>query len=144
VLIEQIDQSAERLTEVAGLFARAGFPAEAERLMRGLAANESTRGLEAARARVRGEVLLARGQARQAWVSFQRAATLDPPGVPHEYLARGALEAGETGTARSLYERMAADVGYYWHSPDLEPIGTWFAARRQLSSIENRPSTAAR
>ena len=80
VLIEQIDQSAERLTEVAGLFARAGFPAEAERLMRGLAANESTRGLEAARARVRGEVLLARGQARQAWVSFQRAATLDPPG----------------------------------------------------------------
>ena len=112
--------------------------------MRGLAGSEPTRGLEADRERVRAEVLLVRGQARQAWVSFQRAATLDPPGVPHEYLARGAFAAGETGTARLLYERMAADVGYYWQSPDFEPIGTWFAARQRLSTLDNRPSTAAR
>ena len=142
VLIEQIDRSAERLAQVAGLLARAGFPAEAERIMRGLDGQEQTRGLEADRARVRAEVLLARGQPRQAWVQFQRAATLDPPGVPHEYLARGALAAGEAGTARAFYARIAGDIGYYWQAPDQEPIGTWFAARQRLSTLGPIRSTA--
>jgi len=141
VLIEQIDQSAERLSQVSGLLARAGFPADAERIMRSLDGHEPTRGLEADRHRVRAEVLLARGQPGQAWVFFQRAAALDPPGVPHDYLARGALAAGETGTARSLFARIAADVGYYWQAPDQEPLGTWFAARNRLAQLDRTLST---
>ena len=143
VLVAQIDQSAERLAQVAALLARAGYPNDAEEIMRRLDATRPTRGLQADRLRVRGEVLLARRQARAAWAEFQKAATLDPPGVPHEYLARGALAAGETGTARTLYARIADDVGYYWQAPDQEPIGTWFAARRRLAALRPTPSPSS-
>jgi hypothetical protein len=144
VLIEQIDRSSERLAQVGALFARAGFPAEAERILRGLETQPSTRGLDADRFRLQAEVLLARGRPREAWVHFQRAKDLDPIGIPHEYLARGALAAGEVGAARTMYERIVADLGYYWQAPDQEPIGTWFAARQSLSSLENRPTIASR
>jgi tetratricopeptide (TPR) repeat protein len=144
VRIAQLDQSAERMAEVAALLARAGFAADAERVLRRLDSMGRTRGLDADRARVRAELLLAKGQTRQAWEFFQRAASLEPPGVPLEYLARGALAAGEEGNARLQYQRMANDIGYYWHTPDAEPPGVWFAARQSLASLDRRVSTAVR
>jgi eukaryotic-like serine/threonine-protein kinase len=125
VLVEQIDRSARRLAPAAALLARAGYPEDAERMIARFDGARSIRSLEVDRRRIRGEVLLARGNARAAWVEFQQAATLDAPGVPLEYLARGAAAAGETGTALALYARIAGDREYYWHYPEGEALGTW-------------------
>ena len=141
VQVEQIDQSARRLAQAAAWLARAGFPADAERIMRRFDGARPIRSLEVDRHRVRGEVLLARGQARAAWIEFQAAAALDAPGVPLEYRARGAQAAGEIGTARTLYARMADDVFYYWYAPDYEPLGTWFQARRRAAALATTAPT---
>ena len=69
------------------------------------------------------------------------AAALDAPGVPLEYRARGAQAAGEIGTARTLYARMADDVFYYWYAPDYEPLGTWFQARRRAAALATTERT---
>lgn len=122
---EQIDQSADRLTQAGVMLARAGYPADAERLLGRIDSASTVRSVQRNRHRLRGEILLARKDPQAAWPELQQAAALDASGMPLEYLARGALAAGETGLALATYRRMAADAGYYWHYPDLEPPGAW-------------------
>jgi serine/threonine protein kinase len=63
-----------------------------------------------ARARIRGEVLLANGDCKDALLAFQVADKLDAPLTPREYLARGLLATAttETDPARATKLRIAA------------------------------------
>jgi serine/threonine protein kinase/Tfp pilus assembly protein PilF len=121
----QLDRAPQRLIQGAALLARAGDPGEAERWLARLPSDSFARNVRAGGHRVRGEILLARHDARRAWSEFQEAARLEAAGVLSEYLARGAEAAGEHGLSTALYERMASDPGYYWRYPDSEPPGVW-------------------
>jgi serine/threonine protein kinase/tetratricopeptide (TPR) repeat protein len=125
VQVEQLDRSTRRLAQSAVLLARAGYPADAAAVLSRLDAKSTVRSVQVDRQRIKGEILLARGQPKTAWAAFQQAGALDAPGIPHEYLARSAVAAREEGTALALYSRMASDPGYYWHYPDAEPPGAW-------------------
>jgi serine/threonine protein kinase/tetratricopeptide (TPR) repeat protein len=131
VLAEQADRSPERIAVIAALLARAGFVADAERLLDRLPAGTMSRRIRIDRERLAGEILLARGRAAEAWRRFQAAAQMEAPGVYPEYLARGAAAAGERGVALAMYERMARDAAYFWRYPDGELPGAWFASLQQ-------------
>jgi hypothetical protein len=139
--LEQVDDSERRLAQAASLLARAGFPADADRLLARLDPASTIRSVQVDRHRVAAEIMLAR-QNKSAWDEFKRAAALDAPGVPIEYLVRGAEAAGEYGTAIALAERMANDPGYYWYWPDLDPPGTWSDAMRSYLRLAGRYAPA--
>jgi tetratricopeptide (TPR) repeat protein len=138
ILMEQADQSTPRLAEAASLLARAGFTADATRLLARLPEQSQSRRDQADRLRVKGEIQLARHRAADAWQTFQQAAALEAPGVYCEYLARGAAAAGERGTALDLYRRMAGDPHYYWRYPDNDPPGTWGQALGTYLTLSRR------
>jgi serine/threonine protein kinase/tetratricopeptide (TPR) repeat protein len=138
----QLGQSLFRTAQAAALLARAGFPGDAEDVLADLPADSPSRQVRLDRLRVTGEIQLARHQPTAAWRSFQGAAALEAPGVYPEYLARGAVAAGEEGTALSLYERMGRDPGYYWRYPDSYPPGAWVDALRSYSQILPRSAGA--
>jgi serine/threonine protein kinase/tetratricopeptide (TPR) repeat protein len=142
IIVEQIDQSPVRRARCAALLARAGFPADAETLLARLPSDLPSRRLQADRHRITAEILLARQRPRQAWDAFQRAAALEAPGVLSEYLARGAVAAGERGTALALFERMANAPGYYWRYPDNHPPGSWRAALEAYLGLAKRSTPA--
>ena len=123
--VEQVDRSSLRMAAVGHVYARSGALADATRALSTLPKETSSRQLRIQKLRLGAEIVLARGDARGAWVQFQQAAALEAPGVLPEYVARGAAAAGELGTALAMYRRMAGDPGYYWRYPDHEP-GRWF------------------
>jgi eukaryotic-like serine/threonine-protein kinase len=139
---EQLDQSLERLSALGRLLAHAGYPAEAERLLARFDASQAARRVQLHQQRLQGEILLARGNAAGALQHFQRAAALDAPGMPLEYLARGALAAGEHGLALATYRRMAGDPGFVWHYPDLELPGAWVDALKTYVRLAARVDAA--
>lgn len=143
VQAEQIDRSPPRLGRIAALYAQSGDPGSAARILAQLPESSPSRRVRIDRIRLDGEIRLARGDVRGAWIELQRAAAMEAPGVLIEYLARGAAAAGERGTALALYERLARDPGYYWRYPGEEP-GRWFDAitRYDTLSAGRRSETA--
>jgi serine/threonine protein kinase/Flp pilus assembly protein TadD len=134
----RLDSAPARLTTAGSLLARGGYPDDGQALLRRLELEESTRDVDIGRQRVRGEILLARGQKRAGAGELQKAAAMEALGVMPEYDARAAEASGEFGTAISLYERMATSPGYYWRYPDSELPGTWSTALERFLVLARR------
>jgi eukaryotic-like serine/threonine-protein kinase len=87
---------------------------------------------EAARLRMRGEILAAQGDTSAAVDLFDRCAKLESALRPKEYLAHGLDLAGQRGRARLIYEQICKTPFFIWDSPESEWPGIRFLAQKRL------------
>jgi tetratricopeptide (TPR) repeat protein len=113
-----LDKSPQRAVLAAAVLARAGYPSEAEALLPVVQGPE--RIFEAARLRITGEVLAARGRLSEAIAVFRKADALEPPADPREYLARALARSGDRRGALALYRRIIELHNLVWISPEKE------------------------
>jgi pentatricopeptide repeat protein len=78
-----------------------------------------------AKLRVRGEILLSRGEVTKAIEMFIKAHDMDSPIHETSYLGRALLMSGDLEEAHELYKRMSHSEAHLWitmqtvHSPGL-------------------------
>jgi tetratricopeptide (TPR) repeat protein len=111
-----LETSPHRVVLAAAVLARAGFPSDAEALLRAVEGPE--RIFEAARLRIAGEVLAARGRLPEAIAAFRKADAIEPPADPREYLARALARAGDRRGALALYRRLVESHNRIWIAPE--------------------------
>jgi eukaryotic-like serine/threonine-protein kinase len=110
---------------------------------------------EITRAEMRGEILLSEGHSAAALSQFRKAAVLDAPADPKEYLAHALvlvaegerdprLRASLLNEAAPYYRRIALQPAYIWYSTSryLYPPGYWadgMATWLRIASNHNQP-----
>jgi eukaryotic-like serine/threonine-protein kinase len=114
------------------ILARYGSPKDAARLMNGFPAGEGPK-YEADRFRMKGEILAAEGDFKQALDFLDLAAQMDRPQEPKEYLARVLDLAGNRARARLINQRIVDTSFLTWIAEDEWPA-TRFLARQYLKS----------
>ncbi len=129
----QLDRSPQRLSRAGTILARAGYPAVAERLAAMIQGNENI--FQAARWRIAGEVLLARGAPAEAIVNFRHADAVEPAGRPRQYLARALVLSGDAEGALRLYRRVLETRNLSWQSSEPQPLGLWADALLQQAVL---------
>ena len=120
------------IVQAVSILARYGSLREAERLMNSLTKGEGPK-YEADRARMKGEILLAKGDAQGALRLLQEAADKDQPHQPKEYLARALDKAGEHDQAKRIYQQISDTSFLTWITEDQFPA-TRFIARQRLTN----------
>ncbi len=123
--------SPEVIVKAVTVLARQGFVEDATRLAKTYPRIEGP-GFQAARLRMQGEILEAKGDPRQAVERLERAAQLDRPQLPKEYLARALDLAGETERAKLIYQRIVDMPWMAWGSPEDDLPGIRSVARQYL------------
>ena len=127
--------SPEVIVKSVTVLARQGFVEDAARLAKTYPSEEGPR-FEAARLRIQGEILEAKGDPRQAVERLDRAAQLDRPHLPKEYLARALDLAGETERAKLIYQRIVDIPWMVWGSPEDDLPGIRSVARQYLKKAK--------
>jgi tetratricopeptide (TPR) repeat protein len=123
--------SPEVILEAVTVLARNGNVADATRLSKRFPGGEGPR-FEAARLRMRGEILAAAGGLREAVELLDQAAHTDRPQDPKEYLARVLESAGYRERAKLIYQSIVDTPWMIWASPEDEWPGTRFLASQHL------------
>jgi tetratricopeptide (TPR) repeat protein len=124
------------IVQAVTVLARNGSSRDALSLMNSFPAGEGPKH-EADLLRMRGEILAARGEFKQALDVLERAARMDRPQVPKEYLARALDLAGDRLQAKLVYEQIADTPFPTWIVEDQWPA-TRLLARQQLKEFEGR------
>ena len=125
-----IERSPLVIVEAVSILARYGSPEEATNLMYTFPAGEGPK-YDSDLLRMRGEIFLARRNFKQALDLLDRAANLDRPQKPKEYLARAFDLAGDHERA-TLVNRRIVDTSFLtWITEDEWPA-TRFLARKYL------------
>jgi serine/threonine protein kinase/predicted negative regulator of RcsB-dependent stress response len=140
----ELDRSFQRSATAASLLGRAAADAKGQLrkdLITALTSVEAGLGKgdfrpisTIARARVRGEILLAQGKPKAALRELETASRQDAPATDRDYLARALLAAAaqeddtkvaleERQRALQAYERMAFRPGQIWQLPEEYPPG---------------------
>ncbi|MGD0200998.1 MAG: protein kinase [Bryobacteraceae bacterium] len=117
----ELDRSPQRIIKAATWLARSGSSGEAERLLSSVEGGAAI--YQAARHRILGEVLMARGETSAGVAEFRQADLVEPPVRPREYLARALALSGDAAGAAALYQRVADTRNLLWHAPDEEAPG---------------------
>jgi tetratricopeptide (TPR) repeat protein len=118
------------IVQAVSLLARYGSPQDAEALMNTFPAGEGPK-YDADRLRMRGEILLAKGDFKPALQLLDEAAHQDRPQEPKEYLARALEMTGDHEGAKLTYQRIADTSWLTWLAEDEWPA-TRFLARQYL------------
>jgi len=108
----EMESGPTRLMRAAGLLARLGKPDSIVGLQRRLPENSALRVYEIARHRLQGERLYALGRAEEALSELSRAAVLDLPAYPKEYLPRVLAALGRITEANRIWLEMRDGLGY--------------------------------
>jgi hypothetical protein len=119
------------LTLAASTLARLGEVDAARRVEAKFPADGGGRN-DAARLRMKGEILVAQGKAGAAVDFFEQSAKIESALRPKEYLAHGLNLAGEHERARKIYQQIAETPFLIWDSPESEWPGIRFLARQEL------------
>ncbi len=140
------------VARAATFLARAGAVDEAEQVLDRVLDLQVPL-FQVARARIAGEVALARGDTTEARRRLTRASDLDLPTGEREYLAHAAVAMGETQFAFELYRRIAADPARliradtvweampgFWAdcAEQLLPLADALGLREQVAEIADR------
>jgi tetratricopeptide (TPR) repeat protein len=121
----------EVLTHAVKLLARTRATPRAASLLTRLQ-TQTTAVSDAARARLliaRGEVLLARGAAREGRTAIEQALALDPTNEAKESAAFAAATAGDLPQAAQRYDFLVADRGIDWDGHVVIELGRYLAGR---------------
>jgi serine/threonine protein kinase/tetratricopeptide (TPR) repeat protein len=118
------------IVEAVSILARYGSPEEATNLMNTYPAGEGPK-YDSDLLRMKGEILLAKGNFKQALDLLDRAANLDRPQDPKEYLARAFELAGDHERATLANQRIVDTSFLTWITEDEWPA-TRFLARKYL------------
>ncbi|MGH9645641.1 MAG: hypothetical protein ACRD4E_02390 [Bryobacteraceae bacterium] len=129
-----IRRSPQVLVQAVSILARFGTPEDAAALMNTVPAREGPK-YEADKLRMRGEILLAKGNFKDAVDLLTRAAQLDRPEEPKEYLARALDMAGDRQGARLIYQRIV-DTSFLTWITDEEQPATRFRAMEYLKTTK--------
>jgi len=122
------------IVQAVTILARNGSSREALNLMNTFPAGEGPKH-EADLLRMKGEILAARGEFKQALDFLERAAGMDRPQVPKEYLARALDLAGESERAKLVHQRIVDTSPLTWIVQDEWPA-TRFLARQNLKNTK--------
>jgi len=125
-----IRRSPSVIVQAVSILARYGSPEDAASLMNTYPAGEGPK-YEADVLRMKGEILLAKRNFKQALDLLDRAAHLDRPQEPKEYLARGLDLAGDRERAKLIYQRIA-DTSFLTWIAEVEWPATRFLAGEYL------------
>ncbi|MBZ5673625.1 MAG: protein kinase [Acidobacteriia bacterium] len=120
------------IVQAVSILARYGSLEKANRLMNRFPAGVGPR-YDADLFRMRGEILAAKRNYKQAIDLFEKASNLDRPQQPKEYLARVMDLAGDHGGARLKYQQIVATSFLTWITDDEWPA-TRFLARENLKN----------
>jgi hypothetical protein len=120
------------IVQAVSIVARYGSPEEAALLMKMFPPGEGPE-YEAGRLRMRGEILAAKGNLKQALTLLEQAASTDRPREPKEYLARVRDLAQDRHRAVLLYQAIADTSWLTWVTEDEWP-GIRFIARQYLKN----------
>jgi len=120
------------MVQAVSILARYGTPDAATSLMDTLPAGEGPK-YQADRFRMRGEILAAKGNFKQALDLLDRAAHMDRPQEPKEYLANAFVLAGDHERAKLVYQRIVDTSWLTWIMQDEWP-GIRFVARQYLKN----------
>lgn len=118
------------ILQAVSILARFGSPDEATRLMHSFPAGEGPK-YQADSLRMKGEILAARGDVKQALALLESASSLDRPQEPKEYLARVFDLAGDHERAQLINQRIVETSFLTWITEDEWPA-TRFFARQSL------------
>jgi len=119
------------IVQAVSILARYGSIEKANRLMSRFPAGQGPQ-YEAGRLRMKGEILAAEGNFKQALESLEKASNVDRPRQPKEYLARALDLAGDHDRARLNYQRIVDTSFLIWITDDEWPA-TRFIARQYLA-----------
>lgn len=142
-----LEPSLPVMVRAATVLARHGRAQEAEALLPRLqSSTPAGPELRSAVERIRGEVLLARGQGAAAMAAFRAARQAGGALDDTEFLAHGLAMTGDRAAALALYERWAANPGLVWYLPDYFPPGHYrqmLAQAAALAAGMHRPEATA-
>jgi len=124
------------IVEAVSILARYGSPEEATNLMNTYPAGEGPK-YDSDLLRMKGEIFLAKRNFKQALDLLDRAANLDRPQEPKEYLARAFDLAGDHGRATLTNQRIADTSFLTWITEDEWPA-TRFLARKYLKNSKGQ------
>jgi len=115
----EAEPGVRRTADIGGLLAQAGFVPDAQKLLKGLDANDPERVTKVARLRLSGEILLAQGHCQLALAAFEKAKREDQEdALLHDYWGRSLFKCGRTDEALREFERMQNRPGQVWHQPE--------------------------
>jgi predicted negative regulator of RcsB-dependent stress response len=87
---------------------------------------------EVTQAQVRGEIMLCEGRSKAALSQFRKAAVLDAPSDPKEYLARALVRVAEGEHDSRLRASLLEEAARYYQKIALEPAYIWYSTSRNL------------
>jgi tetratricopeptide (TPR) repeat protein len=122
------------IVQAVTILARNGSSRDALNLMNMFPAGEGPQH-ETDLLRMKGEILAARGEFKQALDVLERAARMDRPQVPKEYLARALDLAGDRERAKLIYQRIVDTAWLSWVVQEEWPA-TRFLARQILKNTK--------
>ena len=125
--------SALVIVQAVSILARYGDINGATRVMKTLPFGEGVR-FQADGLRMSGEILAGKGRPTQALELLNRAANMDRPQDPKEYLAWVLDSAGDREGARLIYQRIADSPWLVWSLFEEQWPGTRFQAEQYLKS----------
>jgi serine/threonine protein kinase len=131
-----IRKSPPVMVQAVSILARYGSPEDATLLMNAFPAGEGPK-YESDRLRMRGEILAAKGDFKQALVLLEQAAGKDRPHEPKEYLARALDLAGNRERAKLVYQRIV-DTSFLTWIAEVEWPATRFLATQYLKTAKGK------
>jgi len=127
--------SPQVFVESVTILARHGYIDDARRLMKKFPAGDGPR-FEVGSLRMKGEILAATGDFRQAVAVLDLAARTDRANEPQEYLARVLDLAGNRERAKLIYRNIADRPWLIWDLVEEQWPGTRFIAKEYLKKTE--------
>jgi hypothetical protein len=139
----QYDRDTVSLRRAATLLARAGFVADARKILDAMVSYDEGRRFEIARAVVTGEVALAEGRVEASLAEFAKADRLAPPGYPREFLANAWQHAGRLDESLAAWRRLSERPASIWvPQPEMHPPGLWTEALLHVAELTVRTGRA--
>jgi serine/threonine protein kinase len=118
------------------ILARAGFTADAQRLLDDLTPAWPGPLADAARHQIRGEILLQQGRRAEALRELVAADRIDSPLRHREYLAHAYASTGDPERALFLYQSMIRSWGPFWQYADCDLPAIRTSALLQVAALE--------
>jgi tetratricopeptide (TPR) repeat protein len=124
------------LWRASSLLARAGFAADARKVLARINSPDEGRRFDTARTIAGAEIALSEGRVQEALAGFSRADQLAPPIHPRDFLARAWELAGRHKEALGVWQRIADRPALVWESQlDLHPPGLWTEALVRVAGL---------
>ncbi len=133
------DRDTVSLRRAGTLLARAGFVADAGKILDAMNSYDEGRRFETARAIVTGEVVLAEGHVEAALAEFAKADQLAPPSSPREFLANAWQRAKRVDESLAAWRRLSDKPARIWvPQPEMHPPGMWTEALLHVAELSIR------